>query len=365
MRAALALALLGGLALAQNGGTTGLASDETLETWRELLALDLPAGVLEHGRAAIQAECKLDGRAIALVARAALLADKDGFDAATKILDTAQPSPETAAYVGLERAHLAIEADRLDRALALLVPAADPTQPRWAELPGSWYEAGRALARSNQVAAAAPFLRRFVELAPVDRDAPAALHMLAREALSRGDGAMAKRCLERAEQIGRWHALWRARTIQIREHPDEPLPRIGLAQRWMQIGDAGRARTALQALIALHADNAQAHFLLGETARMQSDWESAKAAYSRALELEPEHLLARNNRAAIAANENRLADARADLERIVAGPHASEPLALNSHLQLARVLDRLGESDAAAQRYERYVELGGKEPRKP
>jgi tetratricopeptide (TPR) repeat protein len=294
-----------------------------------------------------------------------LLAEKDGVIAATKMLDAAKPTVETAAYVELERAHVAIEADELAKALGLLLAKPDATEPRWPTLAASWFETGRALVRSGDSRRAVPFLRRFVELAPHDRDAAAALHMLAREAIDRGDGAMAKQCFERAEQIGRWHGYWRARMTQIREHPDEPLPWQGLAELWLQVGEIDRARAVLQRLVSFKPDFAPGWFLLGETDRKRNDLKAAEFSYTRCLAIDAEHLLARHNRGTIEQMSERHAEARADFEHIADGPRASEPLALNSHLQLVRVLDKLGETDAAAKRYARYAELGGKEPRQP
>lgn len=386
-------------ALAQSSAPTSVASTATqfdegpvetwkLDEWRDALALDRPQDVLEANRkqmvlmpwvdesrdaegtkwtrsSLLARKFGEDGRAAALIARATLLSQKNGVGEARKILDAAKPSAETAAYVELERVHVAIEADELDRALSLALEKPDATEPRWPTLPHAWFESGRAFVRKGEAARGAPFLRRFVELAPHDRDTPAALHMLAREAIERRDGATARQCIERAEQIARWHSYWRARTIQVRENPNEPLPQLGLAQLWLQIDDVERARAILQRLLTRHVDFAPGWFLLGECDRKRNDFKAAAFSYGRALELDPEHLLARNNRAVIALKEERLADARADFERLVDGPNSKDPLALDAHLQLARVLDRLNEPDVASRRFARYVELGGKEPRAP
>jgi tetratricopeptide (TPR) repeat protein len=341
--------------------------EATLERWRESLALDLPKEVLDQGRALVAPGAALasDGRALALVAKALFSAEKRGFEAATQLLDGAHPSEATAAYVELERIELALDDDQMSLALELALPAKDAPAPKLAQLPRSWLLVGRAYERSGELQRAIPFLEHFVELVPHDRDAAAALHVIARDAIERGDGATAKACLERAEATARWHGFWRARTLQIREKPGEPLPRLGLGQLWLQIGDGQRARAVLADLVARAPDFAPGWFHLGEAERMLADWPAARAAYDKTLELDPEHVLARNNRAIIALNDGRDADARADLEFIVDGAHASEAHALPAHLSLARLLERIGEHDAAARRYARYVELGGKDTLKP
>jgi tetratricopeptide (TPR) repeat protein len=244
----------------------------------------------------------------------------------------------------------------------LLLETPEAQEPRLAERPASWLLVGRAWFRSGEPARGAPFLARFVELAPRDREASSALHLLAQAALGRGDGPTAEACVRRAEELSRWHALWKVRARQVHEKPAEALPRIGLAQLWLQAGDTQRARAQLNDLLARHADSAQGWFLLGEAQRMERDLEGALASYSKALETEPQHLLALNNRATIHRLAGRLAEARADFERVVDGPRGSEPAALPAQLALARTLATLGDESAAQKRYARYVELGGREP---
>lgn len=337
-----------------------------LERWRDSLALDLPSEVLADGAAAVAPGGALatDGEALALYARALVAARPDGVAEALELLDRAQPSAATRDPVVLERIRCQIQDDDLSGALIALLPSPDAREPRLATRAESWLLAGRAWARSGSLERAAPFLARFVELAPRDREAPAALHLLAQEALARGDGRTAQAALQRADELGRWHALWRVRTIQVREQPDEPLPRLGLAQLWLQAAEPERARAILVATCERFPDFAAGHFHLGEAERMLGDLGAAADAYGRALEIEPDHLLAHHNRGTIHRLEGRLVQARSDFEAVADGPRASDPHALASHLWLARVLDALGEPEAAARRYAKYVELGGREPLK-
>jgi tetratricopeptide (TPR) repeat protein len=340
--------------------------DERLQRWRESLALDLPGEVLAEGESAVAAggAWSSDGRAVALVARALVAARPDGPEAALELLRRAKPGEATAADVELEIARARIASDDLAGALRALLATPDAAEPRFATRPEAWLLAGRAWARSGRPDRAAPFLARFLELAPRDPEAPSALHLLAQEALARRDGRTAQIAVRRAEELARWHALWKVRVLQVRESPDEPLPRLGLAQLWLQAAEPARAKSILAETCRRFPDFAAGWFHLGEAERRLGDHAAASAAYGRALEHEPGHLLARHNRGTIHRLEGRLAEARADFEAIVDGPRSTDDHALASHLWLSRVLDSLGEHEAAARRHARYLELGGREPLK-
>lgn len=343
---------------------TQLDATATKAHWRELLGIDLPREVLSEGERLVAADGALarDGEALVLVAQARFLTQSPAFESAWKLLDGREVEAATTADVEIEKARLCVEHDELARALRLLLETPDAKEPRWSERAEAWLQVGRAWARTGELQKAARFLARFVELAPRHREAPTALHLLAQAALERGDGPFAQACVSRAEELSKWHSLWRVRTTQIRLTPDEPLPRLGLAQLWLSAGDAAKAKLALEALLARHPQHAQGWFLLGEAERLAGALDAAQAAYTKALEFEPEHVLARNNRGTIHRLAGRGAEARADFERIVDGPRSAERTALPAHLALARLLDAAGEKDAAQRRFARYVELGGREP---
>ena len=344
--------------------TQQLEANAVKDRWRESLGIDLPREVLAEGEPLVAAGGTLarDGEALVLVARARFLTQTPAFDSAWKLLEGREVEPTTQPDVEIERARLCVENDDLQRALRLLLEKPDAKAPRWPERAEAWLQAGRAWARTGDLQRAAPLLARFVELAPRHREVPTALHLLAQEALARGDGPFAKACVGRAEELSKWHSLWKVRTTQVRLTPDEPLPRIGLAQVWLQAGEPARAKSVLEALLARFPGNAQGWFLLGEAERGAGALDAALAAYSKALESEPDHVLALNNRGTIHRLAGRSAQARADFESIVDGPRSAERTALPAHLALARLLDTAGEKDSAQRRFARYVELGGREP---
>ncbi|HVS10337.1 MAG TPA: tetratricopeptide repeat protein [Planctomycetota bacterium] len=337
---------------------------ETVGRWRELLELDLAREVAAEGLPLVSPDGSLEkeGEARALVARALWDAGRDSAE----LLSTSGLREGTHGFVVLERARQEIADDRLEGALARLrAPPGSAQAVAHPEHPQSWLLLGRALARSGDLAGAAPHLKRFLELAPLDRVAPAALHMLAEEALQRRDGAAAKAYADREQELARWHAYRRVRLLQIREKPREPLPRLGLGQLLLEAKQYGQARAVLEELVKLAPDFAHGWFHLGEARRMLDDMPGAEQAYSKALELNPALVLARYNRAVIALRAGREEEARADFEQIVADPRGGNPLMAGAHLALARLLLRAGEKEAAQASYLRYRELGGRDPLEP
>jgi tetratricopeptide (TPR) repeat protein len=337
---------------------------DTIDRWRVLLELDLAREVAAEGLPLVSPGGSLEneGEARALVARALWDAGRDSAE----LLSTSGLREGTRGFVVLEHARQEIADDRLDAALARLrAPPGSAEAVAHPAHPQSWLLLGRALARSGDLAGAAPHLKRFLELAPLDREAPAALHMLAEEALQRRDGAAAKAYADREQELARWHAYRRVRLLQIRENPREPLPRLGLGQLLLEAKQYGQARAVLEELARLAPDFAHGWFHLGEARRMLSDMPGAEQAYSKALELDPALVLARYNRAVIALRAGREEEARADFEQIVAGPRGGDPLMAGAHLALARLLLRAGEKEAAQASYLRYRELGGRDPLEP
>jgi len=340
------------------------AQAPSLERWRELAELELYGEMLDE-RAAAEPGGVLaaEGEAAALVGRA--LFETRGPADARVWLDQAEPraSPATAPLVALERVRGWIEDDELAAALAALAGAAEKAAaPSLApERPESWLYLGRIHARRGELERARAPLERFLALAPRHPEAPAAHYTLSQEALRRGDGAAARAHAERAAQLGEWLAYLNIRRLQVRETPDEPLPRLGLALAWMHGGELERAESTLRELLARFPEHATAWFHLGEVLRMRSDLAGARVAYDRAVALDENELLARYNRAVLARLEGRTADARADFAWLAEGPHADDPRLLGAHLELARLLLAAGDQAAAEARYAEYRARGGRE----
>jgi len=335
------------------------AAHARLEHWRESLDLDEPAAVLAEGRALVAAGGALanDAHALGLVARA--LQASGELDAARELLSRSSAA-KPAEVLLAERARLALHDDDLQGVLDLLWDESAKA-PRSPAVPLAWLLLGRAHARLGEWEPAAPLLRRFVELEPLDAQAPSAWHLLAQEALRRGDTATARDCAQREDSLGRWHAYYRARRLQIRESPREPLPRLGLAQLWLEVDEFARARAVLDELVRLAPNFARGWMALGETQRKQHELEPARRSYDRALELDPSLDIARFNRAMIAKLQARDEDARRDLEQLLSGAAGSDPRFVQAHLELARLYAKSGAGERAQAAFARYRELGGKE----
>jgi tetratricopeptide (TPR) repeat protein len=301
-----------------------LGQRAVLDRWRESIELDLPAEVVAEAAPLVSPGGSLaeDGEAIGLAARA--LESTGEERRAASLLAEAKATEASRGFVETARARLAIGRDEIGEAKRILLadPGAD-APVRYPAIPECWLLAGRALARGGEGARAAPLLERFLALAPLDAEAPPAWFMLAQAAADGGQLERAAELRRKAIASSEWQGYYRARRIQIRESPGEPLPRLGLAELFLAAGEFARAEAAARELTSRSPEFCRGFEALGRAQRGLRDPAAARKALERAVECDTE--LAR------------------------------------AWLELARVLGSLGEPDAAAARYARYRELGGTE----
>lgn len=284
--------------------------------WQEAIDLDLPPEILRE-RDWFEAQRAPDSRLVALFARALHAAGDD--EAATRLL-----GPAAAAPLALAAARIALDRDEIALALRHVAPpasGASANTTRFPDEPESWLLEGRARARAGDLTRAEPLLAEFVKRAPWHVDAPAAWFMLVDCARAHGDAAEASRREESRQKSAEWHAFYRARRLQARESPREPLPRLGLAQLWLAADQLDRARSELDAAIALDPRFCRAIEVLGEL-----ECRAGRAAEARA---------------------------RCD-EALTCDPELTEV-----HLTVARLARDAGRTEEAAASYARYRERGG------
>lgn len=361
MRGAMLAMVLSLLAAFSNGQDATESRTQRLGRWSESIELDLFGEVVREVRQGFLTEEAFltDGDALALYARA--LSRTGGHEEAESLLKSAKPGAATATSVQLALARLELEGDRLDAVVRRLA-SADPAAPlRFPDQRDAWILLGKALHRQGKIEQALPMLQQFVTRWRLHPEAPAAWHILAREALAVRDLDRARVCREQGQNLSTWHAFYKTRRIQLREKPDDPLPYFGLAQLWSSVEELDRAAEAIKSTLFLDPEFARAWALSGEIERKRGNPAPALQAYSRALELDGSLSDARFNRALLALQQKNDESARADLEIIVDGPEATAPRYLGAHLALARLLKRLGEEAAAEKRHTRYRQLGGKD----
>lgn len=261
--------------------------------------------------------------------------------------------------VDLARARILVDLDRLDEARRVLVRPDKPGLPRFASHADAWALLGRVLSRQGDARAARPLLERSIELAPYGPEAAAAWHMLGTEARGRRDTERALFCFRRAKEVRRWHELFRARRLQKREHPDDPLPRLGLGLLWMEAGQLRKAEAEFDQLVERVPDFARGHQYLGEIRRRLGETEPALASFGKALELDPNLALARAQRGALFAELERWTEAIADLELFSVSKQSNEKEFRIAWWHYARSLNELGRKPEAARAWARYQALEG------
>lgn len=130
---------------------------------------------------------------------------------------------------------------------------------------------------------------------------------------------------------------------------------LAVARAALARGDVAAAMSAAEAACSTQPQSADAWFLLGAARHRAGVPETALAAFERAAALVPGAPAIANARAAVLGELRRPAEARAVLEGVVAPGSPRDPQTL---VNLAIVLEELGELESAAARYRESIETG-------
>jgi tetratricopeptide (TPR) repeat protein len=259
------------------------ASD--LAKWREALELDLPEEVLRSAPQLLgpQGALESSGEARYLAARIAFAAGEKKL-LASALQSATLPAAEKP-WIQLAQARLALEQDDFSGSLRALgwTPASELPKDM-AQLPESWLVLARCFDRQGQHARAREPFERFLSQAPLATEAPSAWHALAREARLRGDAARATQCAQAAQKSAQWHSYYRARRLQLREAPQDPLPRLGLAQLFIAVDRDDLARPYLEELTTRWPKEARGWLELARLEQRAGQATQAQALYQRYLE---------------------------------------------------------------------------------
>jgi tetratricopeptide (TPR) repeat protein len=135
--------------------------------------------------------------------------------------------------------------------------------------------------------------------------------------------------------------------------PGLPEVRLDAGLVCLKLHDEAAARKWFDAEIALNPRSAPAHYFLGEIDRKQSRWESAEAAYRKAIQCAPDYGEAHLALGVVLQERGASAEALAHFRRAVAlAPAKSE-----AHFQLARALAKAGHKAEAQAEWKLAQEL--------
>lgn len=262
----------------------------------------------------------------------------------------------------LEQARIALAEDDLDGARGLLQAPRGSEQPvLHPEHPDAWLLLAKVFARVDRLDAAARLAERFLQLAPLHPEAGSAWHLRALFALSSSDGETAQSHLERMRFMNDWHLTVRARRLQVRESPDDPLPIFGLGLAFMRVESWNTAASYFDQLLGRFPDYCAAWFQLGEARRLAGRVDLSLEAYGSGIDCDPEDLRPVANRGLLLLAEGRAEEARRDLETVAAKAPDDDPTYAPVYLALARELMSEGEELRARDLHARYRALGGPE----
>lgn len=262
-----------------------IAAPPQIAAWREALDLDLPQEVLRSAPQLLGPKGALEnsGEARYLAARIAFAAGDQSL-LASALQTAALPAAEKP-WIQLAQARLALEQDDFTGSLRALGWTQDTGLPNaLAALPDSWLVLARCFDRQGQHARAREPFERFLSLSPLASEAPSAWHALAREARLRGDAARATQCAQAAQKSAQWHSYYRARRLQMREAPQDPLPRLGLAQLFSSVNRDDLARPYLEELTTRWPKEARGWLEFARLEKRSGQSARAQALYQHYLE---------------------------------------------------------------------------------
>lgn len=134
--------------------------------------------------------------------------------------------------------------------------------------------------------------------------------------------------------------------------------RMRLAEAWLEAGDAGQAREAGEAALAINPKHVGALRVVGRAWALAGESKKARDAYERALNAAPADRESSALLAELLVEDGDLAGAEAVIEKLMAG----EPGAVDGYLSLARIFAERGEIERAFVHVERAL---AREPADP
>lgn len=151
-------------------------------------------------------------------------------------------------------------------------------------------------------------------------------------------------------------ARWWARAIELA--PQFVVPRTGFASVQIEQGNARAAITTLQQALDDDLHTAMVYVLLASAYQETGDLERALEVANQGLSRYPEDAEILHQRGQVYLQLHSLAEARADLEQVV----AARPEVAAVHSTLATILARLGEVELAAEHREKQEALKQSDP---
>ncbi len=130
--------------------------------------------------------------------------------------------------------------------------------------------------------------------------------------------------------------------------PAAARPMVALVRTYLRMGKADEARSFLESVLVVDADNVYAHVFLGQLFLLEEDSEAAERAFKAAIAAAPENQVGYSNLVGLYAREGRNEEARAVLDQGL----KQDPDNLNLLMNQAGILERSGDVEGAIAIYE-------------